>query len=158
LLQACLPETLILAWTGKQTAPAGFAQALAAERTTPFLLFPGAGVSAEEAHQRAGGTGRSPLFILLDGSWRQARKMRGTASWLHGIPTASLDVGPSLSRLRRQHRSGNLSTVEAAHAALQAGGETETAGELLLHFLRFQDAWSLLRPYAVRLGERPDDA
>lgn len=65
-------------------------------------------------------------LILLDGSWRQSRRLLTANSWLAALPRLALPVSPSRYALRRAHRPGQLSTLEAglhALALLEGGAE-----------------------------------
>ena len=82
----------------------------------PFVLFPEPG--AREAGEIAAAgfpEGIRPLWILIDGSWRQARRMRRRLIRERAIPAVRLDPArESNYRVRRQRRAGNLATAEAA--------------------------------------------
>jgi DTW domain-containing protein YfiP len=82
----------------------------------PFMLFPDPG-APEVAQVAAHGFApdEKPLFLLIDGSWRQARRMRRRLMRARHIPVVRL-VPDKMSgyRVRRQLREGNLATAEAA--------------------------------------------
>lgn len=80
------------------------------------LLYPGEGEPAAPADVRR--------LILLDGSWRQSRRLLAANPWLAALPRLALPAQPSRYAIRRAHRSGQLSTLEAGlHAlALLEGG------------------------------------
>lgn len=63
-------------------------------------------------------------LILLDGSWRQSRRLLGANPWLQSLPRLNLPERPGRYAIRRAHRPGQLSTLEAGlHAlALLEGG------------------------------------
>lgn len=83
---------------------------------TTALLYPGEGELA-----RPGDVDR---LILLDGSWRQSRRLLAANPWLAALPRLSLPEQPGRYAIRRAHRPGQLSTFEAGlHAlALLEGG------------------------------------
>lgn len=89
------------------------------------LLYPGDADAAPPA-----GIDR---LILLDGTWRQSRRLLGANPWLCALPRLSLPVRPSRYALRRAHRPGQLSTLEAGLYALAL---LEAAPE------RFQPLWA----------------
>jgi DTW domain-containing protein YfiP len=82
------------------------------------LLYPGDGDGLAAA---PAGVGR---LILLDGSWRQSRRLLAANPWLAALPRLSLPEQPGRYAIRRAHRPGQLSTLEAGlHAlALLEGG------------------------------------
>lgn len=72
-------------------------------------------------------------LILLDGNWRQSRRMLEANPWLAGLPRLALPELPSRYAIRRAHRPGQLSTLEAGlHALALLEGEAE----------RFEPLWS----------------
>ncbi|MGQ3055005.1 MAG: tRNA-uridine aminocarboxypropyltransferase [Roseateles sp.] len=80
------------------------------------LLYPGDGGSAAPVDVSR--------LILLDGSWRQSRRLLATNPWLAALPRLALSAQVSRYVIRRAHRPGQLSTLEAGlHAlALLEGG------------------------------------
>ena len=65
-------------------------------------------------------------LILLDGSWRQSRRLLAANPWLAALPRVSLPALPGRYAIRRAHRPGQLSTLEAglhALALLEGGAE-----------------------------------
>lgn len=79
------------------------------------LLYPGeGGAPVPEEVQR---------LILLDGSWRESRRLLAANPWLAALPRLTLARQPSRYAIRRAHRPGQLSTLEAAlHALAQLEG------------------------------------
>jgi len=58
-------------------------------------------------------------LVVLDGTWRKSRKMLHLSPWLQGLPRLSLEGAlPSAYLIRRAHKPGQLSTLEATCAAL----------------------------------------
>jgi DTW domain-containing protein YfiP len=80
------------------------------------LLYPGDGESVAPADVSQ--------LILLDGSWRQSRRLLAANPWLAALPRVRLPQQPGRYVIRRAHRPGQLSTLEAGlHAlALLEGG------------------------------------
>lgn len=94
------------------------------------LLYPGEGSQAMP----------SPVqrLILLDGSWRQSRRLIAANPWLGRLPRLSLAPQPSAYRIRRAHRPGQLATLEAGlHALAQLEGEGARFAPLWAAFERF---------------------
>ncbi|WP_343625219.1 tRNA-uridine aminocarboxypropyltransferase [Roseateles puraquae] len=91
-----------------------FDASLAAPGTA--LLYPGDGPPAEPAAVQR--------LLLLDGSWRQSRRLLAANPWLAALPRLALPAQPTRYALRVAHRPGQLSTLEAGlHAlALLEGG------------------------------------
>ncbi|MBI5547038.1 MAG: DTW domain-containing protein [Deltaproteobacteria bacterium] len=74
-------------------------------------------------------------LIVLDGTWRQSRKMFARLDPLRGMPCLALSPGdPSLVRLRRPPREDGMSTLEAiATAVAHLEGEEKARKLLELH-------------------------
>lgn len=71
--------------------------------------------------------------LLLDGSWREAGRMRKTVgSWGRVVSLAT--SGPSRYRLRKQHADANHSTVEALAILLDFLGLREAGARLRTQF------------------------
>lgn len=75
-------------------------------------------------------------LIVLDGTWRKSRKMLHLNPALQQLPRLSLrDMPASAYRIRRSHRSDQLSTLEAVCAALaQLEGDAQRWRPLLEAF------------------------
>ncbi len=98
------------------------------------LLYPGEGESALPAC--------IDRLILLDGSWRQSRRLLAANPWLAALPRLALPQTPGRYALRRSHRPGQLSTLEAGlHALALLEGAPE----------RFAPLWSAFDAF-VRAG------
>ena len=81
------------------------------------LLFPGPQVpTISVEHEDL----RPRRLVLLDGTWRKARKLLHLNPVLHQLPQVALPVGlVSRYRLRKAPAEGALSTIEAGFHALQ---------------------------------------
>ena len=74
---------------------------------------------------------RRPLFILLDGTWAEARKMFGRSRYLDPLPVLSLEPAQaSRYRLRRSCREDHFCTSEVAAMCLDLAGEPTAARTL----------------------------
>ena len=94
-----------------------------------WLLYP-----APSAPTPAPGA-RPRRLIVLDGTWRQSRKMFARLAPLRGMPCLALaPADPSLLRLRRPPREDGMSTLEAiAEAVRLLEGEGQARQLLALH-------------------------
>ena len=80
-------------------------------------------------HQQPPGPGaRRPLFILLDATWPEARKMFRKSPYLDRFPVLSL-APEQVSRyqLRRSRRGDHFCTSEVAALCLELAGEDRAA-------------------------------
>ena len=68
-------------------------------------------------------------MVVLDGTWRKSRKMLHLSPWLQGLPRLSLEGAlPSAYLIRRAHKPGQLSTLEAvAHLLTLTEPDTDIA-------------------------------
>jgi DTW domain-containing protein YfiP len=75
------------------------------------------------------------LFVLLDGTWSEARKMFRKSPYLDGLPVLSLNpVRASAYRLRRSQRDDHLCTAEVAALCLEMAAEPHAAAVLWAYF------------------------
>ncbi len=120
------------------------------------LVFPTADNEVREVHERpASRTSESaPIntVVLLDGTWKQARKMYSQAQWMKHLPL--LDLSSTLTRseqswgnyrVRQACEAGQLATAEAAALALAANAETAASRHLLNYFSVFNEHYVATR-------------
>ena len=93
-------------------------------------------------------------LVVLDATWRKSRKMLHQSPWLQSLPRLALqNVPASLYGIRKAHRPGQLSTLEATCAALaQLQGNASPYEPLLQAFRGFvaqQAAQSLECPASM---------
>lgn len=96
---------------------------------------------------------RKVTLILLDGTWKQARKMYRQSRWLNEVPL--LDLKHLLSseslahlgnyRVRKAAEDGQLATCEAAAAALKGCGQDRAYAQLIDYFSIFNEHYIALR-------------
>ncbi|WP_457420422.1 tRNA-uridine aminocarboxypropyltransferase [Roseateles sp. P5_E7] len=97
------------------------------------LLYPGEGAAAAPADV--------DRLILLDGNWRQSRRLLAANPWLAALPRLSLPEQPGRYAIRRAHRPGQLSTLEAGlHALALLEGAPERFAPLWGAFETFVEA------------------
>lgn len=60
-------------------------------------------------------------IVLLDGTWRKAKKIWHSNPWLRSMPIGRLEpTSPSLYRIRKGREVGGYSTLEAAALTIEA--------------------------------------
>lgn len=96
-----------------------------------------------------------PVFILLDGTWRQARKMFRHTSCLQNLPVVSIKTNElSTYKLRKAASDSHLCTAEVAAQVLKQSGFEHEALRLSQYFNWFNEAYSNARQNkAVNLPE-----
>ena len=105
------------------------------ENTSPFLVFPHeSAIPLEEVASKKSGH-LEPLFIIIDGTWTEAKKMVVQSENLHCLPKVKLQPSvPSAYQIRRQPAPQCLSTIEVAAALLQSYGLDQEASKVLKPF------------------------
>nr|MBA2817276.1 DTW domain-containing protein YfiP [Candidatus Pantoea persica] len=87
------------------------------------MVFPAAYADADREVLTA-----PPLFIMLDGTWTEARKMFRKNPWLDALPVMSLNVtAPSRYTLREAYGEGQHCTTEVAAVLLEQAGDVAAA-------------------------------
>ena len=151
LIGASIPQTRFFPWS-RTAPPADLIALLREPRFMPYLLAPeGDAALFEELRERPWLPDRVPAFVLLDGTWSQARKMLQRSPYLQGIPRIAIQPGaPSTYRLRCQRCAQHLSTVEVAIALLKQLEEATASRVLHAYFRVF-----VTRSMAARHGHPP---
>ncbi|KIZ34692.1 MAG: DTW domain-containing protein [Gammaproteobacteria bacterium] len=105
---------------------------LADPQWQPLVIFPGEyAESRRVVEQVERDNAKRPLFILLDATWTEARKMFRKSPYLDGLPVLSLrPEALSRYRLRRSTRSDHLCTAEVAALCLDLAGDSAAANTL----------------------------
>ncbi len=104
-----------------------------------YLVFP-----VEEENQcikvEYKSTEKIPAFILIDGTWKEARKILRKSDYLNKLPRISLEPNfESRYDLRKGATAGNLCTIEAAVEVLKINQEvynSQVINEFYNLFLR----------------------
>ena len=136
LVADMVPHTFAFSWARTETDRALLAL-LADPAWQPYVVFPGEFVAphrvvhALASEDAASSLGKRPLFILLDGTWAQARKMFRKSPYLDAFPVLSL-APPQMTpyQLRRSGRDDHFCTSEVAALCLALAGEVHTAQTL----------------------------
>ncbi len=134
LLHLSLPRSLML--TGEAFDGGSLDEALNAPKYT-VLLYPQ--TPEDEAPALDTAQLKDPTrvrLVVLDATWRKSRKMLHLSPLLRQLPRLSLDDAPASNYLiRKAHKPGQLSTLEATCAALaQLEGHPEKYQPLLKAF------------------------
>ncbi|MFZ2307889.1 MAG: tRNA-uridine aminocarboxypropyltransferase [Rhodoferax sp.] len=131
LIADVVPQTYAFGWARTEVDPALLAL-LADPQWQPFVVFPGEFVATERVVtgvQRV--PGKHPLFVLLDATWPEARKMFRKSPYLNHLPVLSL-ASEQISRykLRRSRRDDHFCTSEVAALCMDLAGEPLAAQTL----------------------------
>ena len=132
LIADVVPDTFAFGWARTEVDPA-LLTLLADPQWQPFVVFPGEFVAPQRVVQSVleQGTHKRPLFILLDATWPEARKMFRKSPYLNAFPVLSLNPEQvSRYQLRRSRRGDHFCTSEVASLCLDLAGETHVAQTL----------------------------
>lgn len=144
LIADVVPDTMAFGWARTTVDPALLA-VLANPQWQPYVVFPGEFVAPERMITQLLGeqtdttantkdvsaTSKRPLFILLDATWQEARKIFKKSPYLNHFPVLSLmPEQVSRYRLRRAQQEDHLCTCEVAALCLNLAGETLAAQTL----------------------------
>lgn len=139
LVADVVADTFAFGWARTETDPALLAL-LADPQWQPYVVFPGEFVRPERVVHTvdgalAGGqtalTTRRPLFILLDATWAEARKMFRKSPYLDVLPVLSLHPAQiSRYQLRRSRRDDHFCTSEVAALCLELAGDVPASQTL----------------------------
>lgn len=161
LIADMVADTWAFGWARTEVDPALLAL-LADPQWQPYVVFPGEFVAAERVVTKVvsdvvawpssgmscdvtrhdiqvnGHGPKKPLFVLLDATWPEARKMFRKSPYLNQLPVLSLHSGQlSTYRLRRSTRDEHLCTSEVAAACLALAGEPHAAAVLAAYLQVF---------------------
>jgi DTW domain-containing protein YfiP len=137
LIADVVADTAAFSWARTVVDPA-LLRMLADPQWQPYVVFPGEFVAAhrvvtevQSAVAQAGQTAKRPLFVLLDATWSEARKMFRKSPYLDHLPVLSLQPDQiSRYRLRRSGRDDHFCTSEVAALCLDLAGEHHAAQTL----------------------------
>ena len=142
LIADVVPDTFAFSWS-RTEVDKNILALLADPQWQPYVVFPGEYVPAERVVHDIDGAklksaGKRPLFIILDGTWTEARKMFRKSAYLADLPVLSLQPDDiSRYRLRRSTREEHLCTAEVAALCLHLADDTAAALALEKWFARF---------------------
>ena len=134
LIADVVPSTFAFGWSRTEVDPALLAL-LADPQWQPYLVFPAAfvpgGRVVSEVQAAAVNPAKRPLFVLLDATWPEARKMFRKSPYLDGLPVLNLQSEQlSNYRLRRSQQADHFCTAEVAALCMALAGEALAAQTL----------------------------
>ena len=135
LIADVVADTFAFGWARTEVDPALLAL-LADPQWQAYVVFPGEFVAEGRVVNTLPPTetmasGKRPLFILLDATWPEARKMFRKSPYLDKLPVLSLQSEQiSRYKLRRSRRDDHFCTSEVAALCLDLAGEPRAAQTL----------------------------
>jgi DTW domain-containing protein YfiP len=159
LIADLIPDTFAFLWSRTQENP-GLLAVINDEKWFPLVVFPQEYADDERkvfTNSVICPEGKRPLFIMLDGSWREAKKMFRKSPYLDRFPMVSFDVKTAIQAVSGNCQSKNnsqlspvgqdsrytvrktelehqFSTAEVAARVLDMHGESNNAHVLDLWF------------------------
>ncbi|HGN1707443.1 TPA: tRNA-uridine aminocarboxypropyltransferase [Providencia rettgeri] len=148
LIADVLPDTLAFQWS--RTEPD--AKLLAALQDTtrqPYLIFPQSYAQNDRIVVNGPTISNKPaLFILLDGTWPEARKMFRKSPYLNDIPILSINTKARTDYLlRTPSREEQHCTAEVAATVLELAGDINASLQLFSHFNLFRQKYLEGKPH-----------
>ncbi|GAA4894687.1 tRNA-uridine aminocarboxypropyltransferase [Ferrimonas pelagia] len=141
LIAEILPDTLAFCWDRTEPDP-NLLTLLADPRYQPMVVFPATHAEPSQVIETIADTpGKQPLLILLDGTWKQARRMF-QSDYLAKLPVLSIDPeAASQYKLRSAAHPHQLATAEVAAQVLALGGDQRNAQALDAYFQVFSQRY-----------------
>ena len=148
LIADILPDTAAFQWS-RTEPPQEMLDLVANPDYQPMVVFPASYADEGRAVLTSPPlSGKPPLFIMLDGTWTEARKMFRKSPWLDALPVISVDLSISSAyRLRVAHADGQYCTAEVAAALLEQAGDTQASTGLTEHFTLFRERYLAGKPH-----------
>lgn len=149
LVADVVEENYAFTWHRTEPQPA-LLDLLSRTDVLPMLIFPH---EYAAPHRRLdmippAPQGKRLLFILLDGTWREARKMFSKSVYLQHIPVIAVNPkSPSTYVLRASHHDYQLCTAEVAIEILALANETQAAADLSQYFAFFKHQYVKEKPH-----------
>lgn len=142
LIADVLLNTEAFLWS-RTEPPADLLALLSSPHYQPYVIFPASYANAERVTtQVAPEAGKLPLFIILDGTWTEARKMFRKSPYLDALPVLSIEsLESSDYRLREASHKEQLCTAEVAVSLLQLAEQQPAAERLAAHFSEFRQRY-----------------
>lgn len=148
LIADILPDTQAFLWS-RTEPPEALLALVASEDYQPMVVFPASYAdSPRQVLTTPPTSGKPALFIMLDGTWTEARKMFRKSPYLDALPVISVDLTTtSAYRLRAAHGEGQYCTAEVAAALLELAGDTQASEGLQKHFIHFRECYLAGKPH-----------
>ena len=152
LIADIIPNTYAQIWQ-RNHYPDDLRNLLEQESYQPVLIFPKEYVVDKQ--QILSGFSTEPsakkyLFILIDGSWREAKKIYRKSEYLHNIPVLSIDPQVLLNasyqskyQIRKATKENQLATAEVAAQVFALAGEADNANILNAWFEAYSYQYQL---------------
>ncbi|PIE24948.1 MAG: DTW domain-containing protein [Neptuniibacter caesariensis] len=133
LIEDCISGTKRFEWSRTEPSEA-LLMALSDPAIDPYIVFPEADDYRERMVDYTLKPGKQPVFIILDGTWRQARRMFRHSRYLDTLPVIQPRItATSQYKLRKAAVPGQLCTVEVAAEMLKLVND-QVGSEILANY------------------------
>ena len=138
LIAESIENTYSFTWRRKED-PENLIKMIESNKYNPYVIFPD---DNDEYNPRVQEykeiKGKDPAFIIIDGTWSQARKIFRKSVYLEKIPMLSLNTNrESEYILRSPSEKNHICTVEVAIELLKITGDSKASQELENYFKLF---------------------
>lgn len=134
-------------WDRTQPDPALLAL-LANPRYQPIVIFPTQYAATERCIHEVSVQDKIPLFILLDGTWREAKKMFSKSPYLDPFPVLGIQPEQASSyQLREAAHLHQLCTAEVGIEILKVAQDDAAAQALANYFHIFRKHYMIGKPH-----------
>ncbi|MBU2979917.1 DTW domain-containing protein [Alteromonas sp. C1M14] len=116
----------------------------------PIVIFPHESAPAQRCISAVPEVmGKTPLFIMLDGTWREAGRMFRKSAYLQAFPVLGIQPEQLSSyALREASHAHQLCTAEVGVEILKLAGEHACAASLQHYFLQFRQQYLKGKPHS----------
>ncbi|WP_415889090.1 tRNA-uridine aminocarboxypropyltransferase [Neptuniibacter sp. SY11_33] len=152
LIEDCIAGTQRFKWS--RTEPGkDLLKAINHDAIDPYIVFPEGDDYQARMVDFELKPGKKPVFIILDGTWRQARRMFRHSRYLDHLPVIQPQItSTSQYKLRKAAVAGQLCTAEVAAEMLKLAGDQKGAEIMSDYFAIFNSHYR-----AARLNRPLDD-
>ena len=142
LIADIIPDHYAFRWQRTEVEPELLAL-IANPIYQPIIVFPNDNLPASRFIEKIDVTeGKKPLFIFLDGTWREAKRMMRKSPYLDHLPILSITPDKlSEYKLRVAAFDNHLGTAEVAIMVLEMANELDASAKLERHFIDFREAY-----------------
>lgn len=145
-------ESFAFVWDRTNPDPALLAL-LQNPRYLPYVVFPHEYATPQRcvsvvSPPSANTEGPIPLFIMLDGTWREAKKMFSKSPYIAQFPVLGIQPSASSSYvLREAAHLHQLCTAEVGIEVLKLAGDVQAASDLQQYFREFRRRYMAGKPH-----------
>ena len=147
LIADVLPDTQAFLWSRTNPEKA-LLDAINDPLRQAYVVFPESYAPSDRmVYNQVPENSKPPLFIMLDGTWAEARKMFRKSPYLDSLPLFSInEATKSEYVLRQAAREDQHCTAEVAASILESMNDHQAAQQLFSHFAYFRQQYLRGKP------------